>query len=474
MDNITSLTTPEPQTPGMSWDDATWILTSSFIIFTMQSGFGLLEAGCVSAKNEVNIMVKNAVDVVFGGITYWAYGYGLSFGDSQYSNPFVGIGKFLVDGDDSKDIGQIYSTFIFQLSFATTATTIVSGAMAERTKLTAYTIFSFLNTIVYCIPAHWIWANNGFLKTLGAVDIAGSGGVHLLGAVSALVAAIMLGPRKGRYDNERKHQLGNPTNALVGMFMLWWGWLGFNCGSTFGISGGKWILAAKSAVTTINASVGGGVAGLTYTFIVNKRKFLVGDLVNSVLGSLVSITASCAIVRPWEAIIIGAIGAIFVVCFCPLLDRVKIDDPVGAFAVHGIGGFWGMLAVGIFGDDDKIERITGGRVGLTHGGGFYLLGVQTLAIVCIVGWSGFISFIQLYLINKTIGLRLSPEEEELGSDFVEHDINTMNRYLDGLQTQPSRHEYSVRRSSFGIVRHENGNNHTQTEIGVDNVGFQMQ
>ncbi|CAD5111269.1 unnamed protein product [Dimorphilus gyrociliatus] len=472
MNNTTLIPVVTTKAQAMSWDDATWILTSSFIIFTMQSGFGLLEAGCVSAKNEVNIMVKNAVDVVFGGITYWAYGYGLSFGDGEYSNAFVGVGQFLVDGDESSDIGQIYSTFIFQLSFATTATTIVSGAMAERTKLTAYVIFSFLNTVVYCIPAHWIWASNGFLKTLGVVDIAGSGGVHLLGAVSAIVAAMLLGPRRGRYDSQNKKQLGNPTNALVGMFMLWWGWLGFNCGSTFGISGGKWILAAKSAVTTINASVGGGVAGLIYSFIVNKKKFMIEDLVNSILGSLVSITASCAIVRPWESIVIGAIGALFVVSFCPLLDRLKIDDPVGAFAVHGIGGIWGMIAVGIFGDDDKIERITDGRSGLTHGGGFYLLGVQVLAIVCIVGWSGSISFILLYLINRTIGLRLSPEEEDLGSDIVEHDINTVSRYLDGCQLQVNE-QMTVRRSSFGIIRRHSGMK-TPTEVGADNIGFQMQ
>ncbi len=185
------------------------------------SGFGLLEAGSVSAKNEVNIMVKNAVDVIFGGLTYWAFGYGLSFGMDEGTNGFMGIGKWMVDATPDS-MGLTFSTFIFQLSFATTATTIVSGAMAERTKLSAYIIFSFINTVVYCIPAHWIWAENGFLAKMGCIDIAGSGGVHLVGGTAGLVATLMLGARKGRYDeNAEEPAAGNPTNCLVGMFMLW-------------------------------------------------------------------------------------------------------------------------------------------------------------------------------------------------------------------------------------------------------------
>ena len=177
----------------------------------------------MSGKNEVNIMVKNVVDVVFGGITYWVYGYGLSFGMDEGTNPFVGIGYFFMDASADGNMGESYATFIFQLSFATTATTIVSGAMAERTKLTTYIIFSFMNTIIYCVPAHWLWGPNGFLNHMGVIDIAGSGGVHLLGAVSAFIAAWMLKPRMGRYDKgSAALPMGNATNALVGMFMLWY------------------------------------------------------------------------------------------------------------------------------------------------------------------------------------------------------------------------------------------------------------
>ncbi|KAI8506269.1 Ammonium Transporter Family [Branchiostoma belcheri] len=265
-------------------DDATWILTSAFITFTMQSGFGLLESGSVSTKNEVNIMVKNASDVLFGGLTYWIFGYAFSFGESPLSNSFCGIGQFFVDADEA-NMGWIFSRFFFQMSFATTATTIVSGAMAERTNLMAYILFCMLNTLIFCFPAHWVWDSRGWLRKLGSVDIAGAGPVHLVGGTVSLVATLMLGPRYKRFDKKDPLKtMACPTNALLGMFMLCfppsarngfqlarhgampvsrillggffplsdegpasvpWGWLGFNCGSTFGITGGKWKLSAR-------------------------------------------------------------------------------------------------------------------------------------------------------------------------------------------------------------------------------------
>ncbi|XP_062583260.1 putative ammonium transporter 3 [Saccostrea cucullata] len=406
----------------ITWDDATWILTSSFIIFTMQSGFGLLEAGCISSKNEVNIMVKNAVDVVFGGLSYWMIGFGLSFGDDEYSNPFCGIGYFFVDTTD-EHMGILYSTFVFQMSFATTATTIVSGAMAERTKMTAYIIFSFFNTLIYCIPSHWEWAANGFLRTLGVVDVAGAGAVHLVGGISALVATIILRPRIGRYDNGIKPPpLGNPVSALIGMFMLWWGWLAFNCGSTFGISGGKWKLAAKSAVVTLNGSIGGGAIGILISYIRFKGKYDISCIVNSVLGSLVSITGACAVIRPWEALVVGALGGALSLMSIHVLDKLKIDDPVGASSVHGTCGIWGLLAVGLFARYDPLENTTMGRSGVFHGGGFYLLGVQLLAVVVISVWSAVLSLVVLMILKFTVGLRLSVDQELMGADYSEHMI----------------------------------------------------
>ena len=210
------------------WDDATWILTSAFIVFTMQSGFGLLESGSVSQKNEVNIMVKNAVDVLFGGFSHWMFGYALSFGMDEGTNGFFGVGHFFVDSTgDGDDLGRLFSHFFFHTSFATTATTIVSGAMAERTKLEAYVVFSFVNTLVYCFPAHWMWSHVGWLRMLGATDVAGASTVHLVGGTTGLVATLMLGPRTKRFDDGsgtthvEVRNMSSPTNALFGMFMLW-------------------------------------------------------------------------------------------------------------------------------------------------------------------------------------------------------------------------------------------------------------
>uniref|UniRef100_A0A7M5WQ78 Ammonium transporter AmtB-like domain-containing protein n=1 Tax=Clytia hemisphaerica TaxID=252671 RepID=A0A7M5WQ78_9CNID len=225
--------------------DATWILTSAFIIFTMQSGFGLLEAGTVSSKNETNIMVKNAVDVIFGALGYWVCGFAFSFGDDpDHSNGFTGFGHFFTDEDEHDREGKLFAKYFFQLSFATTATTIVSGAMAERANLKAYMFFSFVNFLSYVFPAHWIWAEQGYFLQLGVVDVAGCGPVHLVGGVSALIASIMLKPRLGVFVDGKKNTppMGCPTNVLLGTFMLWWGWLGFNCGSTFGVSGGMQLM----------------------------------------------------------------------------------------------------------------------------------------------------------------------------------------------------------------------------------------
>ncbi|CAH1778551.1 unnamed protein product [Owenia fusiformis] len=460
----TTTTTFKCKTCGMeamSWDDATWILATSFIIFTMQTGFGMLEAGAVSLKNEVNIMVKNAVDVIFGGISYWAFGYGLSFGEDVGSNPFCGVGSFFVDATND-NMGVVFSTFVFQLSFATTATTIVSGMMAERTKLLTYTIFSFFNTLVYCIPAHWIWGTNGFLGALGVIDIAGSGTVHLLGAASGLVATTLLKPRLGRYDNGTKPlPLGNGTNSILGMFILWWGWLAFNCGSTFGISGGKWKLAAKSAATTLVGAMGGGASGMIYSGIRTKGQVHVPDLVNGILGALVSVTAGCAIIKPWEAIVIGGIGGLLAIIGVFLLDKLRVDDPVGGFGVHGVGGFWGMISVGLFASYDPIENMSKGQNGLFRGGGFYLLGVQLLACVCITIWSACMTLLILLPMHLIYGIRMSEDEEILGSDYVEHGIEHQLQtgvFFNGerIQSEPTLYSRRQSRRSTHILNNKVG------------------
>ncbi|XP_023240332.1 putative ammonium transporter 3 [Centruroides sculpturatus] len=367
-------------------DDATWILTAAFVIFTMQTGFGLLESGAVSKKNEVNILSKNAVDVILGGLSYWVFGYGLQYGKEPGTTIFCGVGYFLLDSSPD-EMGIIFATFIFQLSFATTATTIVSGAMAERANFNAYCIFSFVNTVVYCIPAGWIWGDHGYLKHLGALDFAGSSAVHLVGGASALVACLLLKPRLRKIEAMGASlPMGNSGNAVVGTFTLWWGWLMFNCGSTFGISNNKWHYAGRAAINTMNASLGGGIAAIFYTYWKNKQ-YNVSDILNGILAALVGVTAGSAFLGSASSVLVGAVGAILSCYTTPMFEKFDIDDPVSAIAVHGVGGIWGMAAVGLFIEDDPILELSNGRKGLFQGGGFYLLGVQLLTCLCVIIWS---------------------------------------------------------------------------------------
>ncbi|XP_045478924.1 putative ammonium transporter 2 [Harmonia axyridis] len=412
----------------ISLEDTNWIITSAFMIFTMQTGFGMLESGCVSIKNEVNIMMKNVVDIVLGGLTYWFFGFSMSFGRSPMNNKFIAFGDYFVDPPlDDKLKGAIYAAFIFQLSFATTATTIVSGAMAERCNFKAYCVFSFLNTAIYCIPAGWMWGEHGFLKQMGVVDIAGSGAVHLIGGSSAMASAIMLGPRLGRYDNGRKPlPLGNPVNAVMGLFVLWWGWLAFNSGSTYGLSGEKWHYAARAAVMTMMASFGGGTLSILYSLVRLKGRLDAMDVINGILGSLVSVTAGCFLYKGWHSILVGAIGALFTCLSMPLFDLVGIDDPVGASAVHGVSGLWGVLAVGIFAENPYPLDTTSGRSGVLNGGGWYLLSVQSLAGICLLTWGVISSFFLLWFINLFITIRMEVQDELLGADLTEHFVRHGN------------------------------------------------
>ncbi|XP_066969358.1 putative ammonium transporter 3 [Macrobrachium rosenbergii] len=397
-------------------------------------------------KNETNIMVKNVVDVVLGGITYWLFGYALSFGESEWTNPFCGWGSFALNPDEEA-MGEVYTKFFFQLSFATTATTIVSGAVAERFNFVAYVLFSTVNTVIYCIPAGWLWGNHGFLRRMGVVDIAGSCGVHVCGGSSALVAARLVGPRIGRYDHgESPLPMGSPTNAILGMFMLWWGWLGFNCGSTYGVSGALWKYAARTAVITLMSSIGAGLAGMSISWYKNHR-LEIGDVVNSVLGGLVSITAGCALFTTWEALAVGTIGGIISVLAMPMFDKLHIDDPVGATSVHGLCGMWAMIAIGLFVKADKLLGLTSGNAGLFRGGGFYLLGIQTLACACISVWSMFSTYIILKAIDMfCVSIRMSEWEELVGADFAEHAIRRRNigvsRAVSVLGLQHNGYDYS--------------------------------
>lgn len=409
-------------------EDATWVLTSGFMILTMQSGFGALESGSISRKFEVNVMMKNVIDVIAGGLAYWLVGYGLSFG--RTFGGLVGTTNFCINAAPSIHEAamelvhqELYSHYIFQLTFASAATTIVSGSVAGRMKLGTYTIFSFLNVIIYCFPCHWVWASEGWLLQWGFYDFAGDGPVHLVGGVTGLIGAILLGPREGRFDPARANEfmLQNPVVCILGLFMLWWGWLGFNCGSTFGITGFKWMVATRSAVTTINSSIGGGIFGVIWSrYWQHPGIFYVADIISGVLAGLVSITAGCAAVLPAESLFIGAFGAFLALVANDLLLRVRIDDPVGAVGIHAVAAAWGLLAVGLFAH----AGLEGGPTlpGLLHGGGWELLGIQVVGCCSIALWTTLASFPTLLILNRIMGLRGSSKDEKLGFDFVEHGI----------------------------------------------------
>ncbi|CAI2340706.1 unnamed protein product [Caenorhabditis sp. 36 PRJEB53466] len=421
-------------------DDAVWIISSSFIIFTMHSGFGLLESGSVSAKDEVNIMVKNVVDVVFGGLSYWSVGFGLSYGDYEpFRNAYVGFGKFFYDPTrefGSKEFinqeGWSYASFLFQLSLATTASTIVSGAVAERAKLKSYILLGCLVILIQALPAHWVWDKEGIFYKKGVVDFAGCSAVHMVGGIIGLIATVYLKPRRNRFNEDSVHQMSSPTNALLGTFLLWWGWFGINAGSVWGITGGRWRLGARAAVATIMSSIGGGATAITISFV-RTKKLQVNYLINGILSSIVSITALCAVSRPWHALVIGSISSVFSIIVLPLLDRLHIDDPVGIVPIHLTSSIWGMIAVGIFCEEDKyLTSATNNMSGLIYSWSFKLLGVQLLCTITILIYSAATGFLVLFLISKSpLGLRVTDYEEQIGADVIEHGLAGTNvaRYV---------------------------------------------
>ncbi len=413
--------------------DTFWLMFAAFLVFFMQAGFALVEAGFVRAKNTTNILMKNVLDCCIGGILFWAIGWGLAYGTSGDSTGgFFGNGQFFLKGfpDDG------YAAWIFQFAFAATAATIVSGAMAERTKFSAYLVYTaVISGVIYPIVVHWGWDANGWLSafaddpigTNGYLDFAGSGIVHMVGGSAALAGAIVVGPRLGKYTKDGKVNAipgHNIALGVLGMFILWFGWYGFNPGSTLALSGGFAALAAKVAVTTTLSACAGALVAVIYTKAKTGRYDL-GLTVNGILGGLVGITAGCAVVDPWAAIVIGAIASMIVILAVSFLDTLKIDDPVGAIPVHLGAGAWGVIAVGLFASENGIATAytASDSYGLLLGGGAEQLGIQLLGVAAIFAWTFITSFALFTVIKMTIGIRVSEEEEIRGLDLDEHGID---------------------------------------------------
>lgn len=393
-----------------------WVLIAGALVFFMQAGFALVEAGLTRSKNTSNILFKNLMDFSIGTLGFWIIGYGIMFGAGS---GFFGSFEFFSTTDHGSALGiPNEAFFFFQLVFAATAATIVSGAMAERTKFISYLVYSAIITLViYPISGHWIWGG-GWLSQLSTpfVDFAGSTVVHSVGGWLALAGALVLGPRIGKYKNGKINAIPGHsiTLAALGVFILWLGWFGFNPGSTLGF--GDAGLVAKIFVTTNAAAAAGAVATLATTWIRYGKPGLSMTL-NGVLAGLVAITAGCHAVTPAGAVMIGAIAGVLVVFAVEFFDKVlKIDDPVGAISVHGVCGAFGTIAVGLFATDG----------GLFNGGGASLLISQLIGVVSIFAWAFGIGLVLFLGIKYTFGLRVSAKEEENGLDYYEHGERAYN------------------------------------------------
>ncbi len=395
-----------------------WVLVAAALVFFMQAGFAMVEAGFTRAKNAGNIIMKNLVDFSIGTPIYWLIGFGIMFGGT---GAFIGGFDPFVKGDYNAITPEgvpLMVFFIFQTMFCATAATIVSGAMAERTKFAAYCIYSVvISAVVYPISGHWIWGG-GWLSQLGFHDFAGSTAVHMVGGISALVGAKILGPRIGKYDKTGKPKAipgHSITLGALGVFILWFGWFGFNGGSTVAATGDEVLeLIGNIFMTTNMAAAVGALTVVAITWIRFKKPDVSMSL-NGALAGLVGITAGCDAVSPLGAAIIGILSGAAVVFGIELIDKVlKIDDPVGAIGVHGVCGALGTLFVGLFALDG----------GLFYGGGIQLLLTQLTGVITVAAWVTVTMTATFLIIGKTVGLRVSKEEEIMGLDIHEHGLSS--------------------------------------------------
>lgn len=422
-----------------------WVLLGAALVFFMQAGFAMVETGFTRAKNAGNIIMKNLMDFAIGTPLFWLTGFGIMFGGA---GAFFGGFDPLVRGDYSGILPAgvpLPAFLIFQTVFCATAATIVSGAMAERTKFISYCIYSaVISAVVYPISGHWIWGG-GWLAQMGFHDFAGSTAVHMCGGVAALVGAKILGPRMGKYDKDGKPKaiLGHSlTFGALGVFILWFCWFGFNGCSTVSMDSDASVYSAGTIFVTTNlAAATATVATMIITWLRYKKPDISMTL-NGSLAGLVAITAGCDLVTPAGAFFIGLIAAFVVVSGIEFIDKVcRIDDPVGAIGVHGMCGAAGTLLTGVFAADG----------GLAYGGGFHFLGVQLIGVAAVIVWVAVTMTFTFTVLKKTIGLRASWEEETKGLDATEHNLSSsyadfMPMVFMGKTTEEGKGDVSVEKA----------------------------
>ena len=422
-----------------------WVLLGAALVFFMQAGFAMVETGFTRAKNAGNIIMKNLMDFAIGTPLFWLTGFGIMFGGA---GALIGGFDPLVRGDYGGILPAgvpLPAFLIFQTVFCATAATIVSGAMAERTKFISYCIYSaVISAVVYPISGHWIWGG-GWLAQMGFHDFAGSTAVHMCGGVAALVGAKILGPRIGKYDKDGKPNaiLGHSlTLGALGVFILWFCWFGFNGCSTVSMDSDASIYSAGNIFVTTNlAAATATIATMVITWLRYKKPDISMTL-NGSLAGLVAITAGCDLVTPAGAFFIGLIAAFVVVFGIEFIDKVcRIDDPVGAIGVHGMCGAAGTLLTGVFAADG----------GLVYGGGFHFLGIQLIGVAAVIVWVAVTMTITFTVLKKTIGLRASREEETKGLDATEHNLSSsyadfMPMVFTGKATEEDTRDVSVEKA----------------------------
>jgi Amt family ammonium transporter len=406
-----------------------WVVITAVLVMFMQAGFAFLEAGLTRMKNAGHIAAKNVLTFGLCSIVYWIVGFGLAFGGG---NALIGTEGFFPSTEAMIAVGQQpfdwfseipgAAGYLFEVVFAGVSLAIVWGAMAERAKLWVYFAFGVAFTLIYSITSHWIWSPHGWLFHLGMQDFAGSTVVHYQGALAGLAGALLLGPRIGKFGTDGR---ANPIPghnipyAVLGTLILWFGWFGFNPGSTLSVDFGGFGYFAYVALTTNIAAAAGAMGGLITAWLVLKKADI-SMMLNGVLAALVAVTAASGFVAPWAAIVIGLVSGVIAVYGVIFVERIGIDDPIGAVAVHGMSGVWGTLATGLFAVPLLAKNLATGTGGFVYTGSFHQLGIQTVGLLAVGAWTFSASFGILWTLNKLWGIRVDPETETAGLDVSEH------------------------------------------------------